>query len=94
MANEVTDNTTASRFELKTDKGMAFISYRRLGDVLSLDHTDVPDALSGQGLGSALVKGALDLVRDRGEKIVARCSFVERYLEKHPDYGTLVDSGG
>ena len=84
MANEVHDNASQSRFELTTDKGTAFIAYRQSGNVLSLDHTEVPESMAGQGIGSAIVKGALDLIRQRGQKIVAQCSFVERYLEKNP----------
>ena len=94
MANEVHDNASRSRFELTTDKGTAFIAYRQTGDVLSLDHTEVPESMSGQGIGSAIVKGALDLIRQRGQKIVAECSFVARYLEKNPGERELVHGGG
>jgi uncharacterized protein len=93
MANVVKDNSSASRFELKTEKGTAFINYRRSGDLLTLIHTEVPEALSGQGIGSALVKGALDLVQERGEKIIVQCSFVARFLEKHPGYQALETKG-
>lgn len=85
MANEVRDNPSRSRFELTTDQGTAFIAYRQLDNTLSLDHTEVPESMSGQGIGSTLVKGALDLIRARNQQILARCSFIARYLEKHPE---------
>lgn len=90
MANEVRDNAAEERFELRTEQATAIIAYHREEDVLSLDHTEVPEALGGKGIGSALVKGALDIVRGRGEKILARCSFVAAYIERHPEYRELL----
>lgn len=90
--NAVRDNAEAQRFELATDAGTAFISYRSTGGVLSLDHTEVPEALAGRGIGSTLVKGALDLIGSRKQKIVASCEFVARYIERHPEYRRLLVS--
>lgn len=90
MTHEVYDNTSAQRFELATDAGTAFIAYERRGDVISFDHTEVPDSLAGQGVGSALVKGALELVRSEGLKVIAQCSFVAAYIKHHPEYRALL----
>jgi predicted GNAT family acetyltransferase len=90
MTNEVRDNATEERFELQTEHATAFIAYHYEGDVLSLDHTEVPEALGGKGIGAALVKGALAIVRGRGQKIIARCSFVAAYIERHPEYRALL----
>jgi hypothetical protein len=53
-------------------------------------HTEVPEALSGQGVGSRLVRGALDLIRAEGLMVVPSCSFVAAWIGKHPDYADLV----
>jgi uncharacterized protein len=58
---------------------------------LRLDHTEVDDALEGQGVGSQLVKFALDELRANDHKIVPDCPFVAGYLDRHPDYRDLVD---
>jgi|ADGO01.1.fsa_nt_gi predicted GNAT family acetyltransferase len=89
---EVRNNETLQRFELETDAGTAFIAYSMDGDAVSLDHTEVPDALAGRGIGSALVKGTLELIAARKQKIVPRCSFVAAYLQRHPEYQSLVVS--
>lgn len=86
----IRDNLADEQFELETDSGTALIAYHREGDVISLDHTEVPEALAGQGIGSALVKGTLDAIRARGQKILARCSFVAAYIERHPEYRDLL----
>ena len=91
-ADAVRDNEDAQRFELSTEAGTAFIRYRSTGGVLSLDHTEVPEALAGRGIGSALVKGALDLIGSRKQKIVANCEFVAKYIERHPEYRRLLAS--
>lgn len=66
------------------------LRYARQGDRLVLVHTEVDRTLGRQGLGSALVRGALDDIRTRGLEIVPRCPFVRRYLERHPEYADLV----
>lgn len=90
MSYEVLDNPSEQRFELSAEGATAFIAYHREGGALSLDHTEVPPSLGGKGIGSALVKGALDQLKARGEKILVRCSFVASYIDKHPEYQSLV----
>jgi predicted GNAT family acetyltransferase len=46
--------------------------------------------LGGKGIGSKLIKGALDLVRADGLKVIARCPFVKAYIEKHPEYADVL----
>jgi predicted GNAT family acetyltransferase len=55
-------------------------------------HTEVDDDHEGEGVGSALIRGALDDVRDKGGSVVALCPFVQTWIGKHDDeYGSLVD---
>ena len=90
MTNEVRDNTTDERFELNAEQATAFIAYHLEGEIISLDHTEVPSVLGGKGIGSALVKGTLDILRERGRKLLPRCSFVAAYIERHPEYRALL----
>ena len=52
-------------------------------------HTETPPALRGRGIASELVKGALEMIRADGLKVVAGCGFVVDYLSKHPEYADL-----
>jgi predicted GNAT family acetyltransferase len=45
----------------------------------------VPPADQGKGVGSWLVRAALDDVRRRGLKIVPACSFVVDFVRRHPE---------
>ncbi|MGE0872106.1 MAG: GNAT family N-acetyltransferase [Kofleriaceae bacterium] len=85
----VHDNKQRSRFELELDGHTAFAAYRRDGNVVTFVHTEVPKALSGRGVGSALAKGALDLVRAAGDTIVTECPFIAGYVAKHPELHDL-----
>ena len=51
--------------------------------------TETPAALRGRGIASELVKGALELIRSDGHKVVAGCSFVSEYLDQHPEVADL-----
>jgi uncharacterized protein len=90
MASTVHDNTSAQRYEMDVAGKTAFISYRRAGDIVVLLHAEVPQELSGRGLGKALVQATLELARSRGEKIVPRCPFIASYIKRHPHFQDLV----
>lgn len=90
MADSTRDNPERQRFELEADGATAISEYRIKDGVITFTHTEVPEALSGRGIASRLIKGALDEVRARKLKVVSRCSFVTAYMEKHPEYNDLL----
>lgn len=78
-------NEEEGRFELTVDGHTAFITFSREGDTMTLIHTEVPDELEGRGVGSAVVRGALDYVRGNELKLIPECGFVKSYLKRHPE---------
>ena len=88
--DKVRDNKSRQRFELDVNGAMAFANYRLTPDSVIITHTETPRALRGRGIASELVKGALDLIRADGHKVIAGCGFVVDYLDKHPEYADLV----
>jgi len=64
--------------------------YEIAGNVITFIHTEVPPELGGKGVGSKLIKGALDQVRAEGFKVIAQCEFVKAYIAKHADYADLL----
>jgi len=89
VSNNVRDNTQRHRFELDADGHVAFSEYKRADGVLTIMHTEVPAALGGKGIGSALVRGLLDIARAQDLKVVTKCPFVAGYIDKHPQYADL-----
>jgi predicted GNAT family acetyltransferase len=90
MTETVRDNTEEQRFELVIDGQTAFVYYTPAPGIITLTHTDVPLVMSGQGVASRLIKGALEQVRARGLKVKAECPFVQGYLAKHPEFADLI----
>ncbi len=90
MNDTVSNNAAQHRFELEVDGHIAAAYYERSGDVITFEHTEVPAELGGKGIGSKLVKGALDHVRAEGLKVVAQCPFVKGWIGKHSDYAALL----
>jgi uncharacterized protein len=89
-ADNFTDNTARSRYELEVDGEVAFIDHVGEGDAVAFTHTEVPKSMEGKGIGSRLVRGALDDARRRGFKVVPRCPFVQEYAARHPEYQDIV----
>lgn len=54
-------------------------------------HTEIDEEHTGQGLGTTLVKSALDDVRQAGGAVVPICPMFAAYIKRHPEYEVLVD---
>lgn len=87
----VTNDSGRQRFEAMVGEHVAgWISYSDVDGVVDMQHTVVGDEYEGQGVGSALVRSALDEVRASGGKVRPSCPFVKSYIEDHDDYADLV----
>jgi predicted GNAT family acetyltransferase len=86
----VIDNKAEAEFELTVSGKRAVAAYQMEGDTIVFTHTIVPKALEGRGVGSKLIRAALDSARDRGLKVIPQCPFVAAYIEKHPEYRELL----
>jgi predicted GNAT family acetyltransferase len=88
----VVDNKALSRYEARIGETVAGYSvYQITTSIIIIEHTEVDPAYEGQGVGGALVQGALDDIRDQGQrKILAVCPFVRSWLGKHHEYRDLV----
>jgi uncharacterized protein len=90
MIGTVNNNTKEHRFELEVDGHLAAAYYESSGNVITFTHTEVPAELGGKGVGSSLVRGALDQVRAEGLKVVAQCPFVKAWIGKNSAYADLL----
>jgi predicted GNAT family acetyltransferase len=91
MSSDVIDRPDQSRFELPVEGAVAVAYYRVDGDRVTLTHTEVPQHLSGQGIGSRLAKGVFDALKASGRRAVAKCPFMAAYASRHPEYAALLD---
>jgi predicted GNAT family acetyltransferase len=96
MATEVRitreDGPKRGRYVAKVDgvEGEGELVYHHAGEkVISADHTGVPDAFRGMGVGRALVERLVADARAEGFKILARCPYVKAEWGKHPEWNDL-----
>ncbi|OAV43245.1 GNAT family N-acetyltransferase [Lewinella sp. 4G2] len=88
--DQVVNNEDEFRFEIVSGSQTSILDYRLGRKRIALVHTEVPDELQGQGLGSALVAFALQHAKDKGLMVLPYCPFVAAYLERHPEWSDIV----
>ncbi|GGH38263.1 GNAT family N-acetyltransferase [Microbacterium album] len=98
----ITENPEHSRFEahLAGDSAepegsadgelVGVLAYSDDEDTRTLLHTVVGEEHSGHGIGGELVARAFAEARERGRRLVPVCTFVQAWLERHPDQRDLV----
>ena len=93
-ALEVRDQPDDHRYEVwAAGERAGFAAYELREGVISFTHTEIADRFEGAGVGSQLVRGALDDVRAAGRlRVEAPCPFVSAWIERHPEYQDLLAS--
>ncbi|MFI7598307.1 GNAT family N-acetyltransferase [Actinoplanes sp. NPDC049681] len=92
MEIAVTDVPERERFEARDEEGTlaGVITYQLTGGIIAYTHTNVDPAFEGHGVGSALARAAMDDARARGRTVVPICPFLGGWLDKHPEYESLL----
>ena len=89
----VRDNPERHRFEIDLGDGtFAIAEYTLPAGKMMFTHTEVPDAHEGKGIGTMLIRFALDAARERGRKVIPICPFFGAYMQKNTDTHDLLDS--
>lgn len=65
--------------------------YRLQGGDLILVHTEVPETMSGRGIGGKLVRAAVARARTDHLTLVPWCPYARRWLKEHSDEAGGVD---
>ena len=87
----VHDNPDARRYEATVDGALAgFAAYRTQPGLIAFMHTEVEEAFEGHGVGSILIREALDDARRRGFEVLPFCPFVKSFIAEHREFVDLV----
>lgn len=87
----VKHNPEQRRFEWQQPGApLALLSYIKDAHRVIFDHTFVPDELRGRGIAAELTRTALAEARRQHWKVVPQCSYVARFIERHPEYSDLL----
>lgn len=63
------------------------LTLRRVADgVWNANHTGVPKAIGGRGVGKALVRAMVEDARHHGYQVVPGCPFVAKLFERKPEW--------
>lgn len=90
----IANNEAAHRFEARVGDHLAVADYTLTKqNMLVFTHTEVPEALAGQGLASKLIRFALDHARAEHLTVMPLCPFVKAFILRHPEYRDLVTPG-
>ncbi|MGO4569757.1 GNAT family N-acetyltransferase [Rhizobium sp. 2YAF20] len=90
MDTQVRDNRERHRFEREIHSEVYAAAYYEIkNENFVFFHVEVPE-FEGQGIGAALVRGVFDILRERGNRAIIKCSFMENFLQAHPEYHDVV----
>ena len=88
----VNDNPQRHRFEIDLGEGrFAIAEYTLPAGKIMFTHTEVPEDREGKGIGTMLIRHALDAARQRGLKVIPICPFFAAYMQKHAEVQDLLD---
>ena len=88
----IRDNPEKHRFEADLGDGsFAIAEYNLPTDKIMFTHTEVPPGHEGKGIGSALIRHALDEARRRGLQVIPICPFFAAYMQRHAEVQDLLD---
>lgn len=86
----VIDNKEMNRFETEIDGHQAIIEYSVLPNILSLNHIEVDKELAGKGVASEMTEKVLLQIEQRGLKVIPICPFIKKYIQKHPEWNSII----
>ncbi|MGA4670174.1 GNAT family N-acetyltransferase [Propionibacteriaceae bacterium Y1923] len=66
-----------------------YIEFHEADGVIDMPHTIVDEAFGGRGYGKDLARFAFDDARERGLKVKPTCPFLDRFMQKTPEYQDL-----
>jgi len=83
-------NKTDKQFEIEINGAKAFITYRETSETITLLHTEVEDALQGQGASTAIIEKTLTAIEESGKKLIPLCPLVVAYIKRHLEWKRIV----
>lgn len=93
MDLKITRNDEAKEYQAEFERRKIYIEFIAAKGRIYLVHTEVPKGLEGKGLGSAIVKGTLELIEANGDALFPLCPFVASYIRRHPEWKRILAPG-
>lgn len=88
---EVEETGSKGRYVIRQGEDEAEMTFTKVGQhQLIIDHTEVPDAFRGQGIGARLVARAVEDARAAGKTIIPLCPFAASQFRRHPEWADVL----
>ena len=88
---ELDEGGSKGRYVFRAEGAEAEMTFSKAGEhLLIIDHTEVPDAFRGQGVGLKLVTRAVEDARMSGKKIIPLCPFANTQFRRHPEWADVL----
>jgi predicted GNAT family acetyltransferase len=90
MSERVQHQPQASRFVVEAGGPPAVLDYQLQDGRMVITHTNVPEALRGQGVAAELTRAALAHAQANRLKVTPACSYAASFLQQHGEYAALL----
>ena len=85
------ESASKGRYLYRSGEEVAEMTFSKAGaSLVIIDHTEVPAAFRGQGVGQALVARAVADFRAAGKKVLPLCPFAASQFRRHPEWTDLL----
>lgn len=90
MATRIVHTPESGRYELFIDDVLAgYSEYVERNGVRDFNHTVTLPEFRGRGVAGEVTEYAMSDTRAAGATVLASCSYVDHYLDSHPEFADL-----
>ncbi|MBP7242589.1 GNAT family N-acetyltransferase [Amaricoccus sp.] len=89
------DGPKKARYIHRAEGAEAELVLSKVGEGRAIiEHTEVPDAMRGLGVGQAMVARAVVDARSAGRRLLPLCPFAAAQFRRHPEWEDVLDRRG
>lgn len=91
MSYNVKHNKQFQKFYVSVGGREAFLKYEKVGEgIIDFKMLYVPKNLRGVGIAEKVLKRAINFVENNNFRIKSSCSYINHFLESHPEFQAIV----
>ena len=80
----------AERWTVDLEGQRSLLDYHLADGVMTIRHTEVPEAVGGRGIASRLVGAAFAWARAQGYRVRPACEYAAVWVQRHPQQADIV----
>ena len=80
----------AERWTVDLEGQRSLLDYHLADGIVTIRHTEVPQALGGRGIASRLVGAVFAWAREQGYRVRPACEYAAVWVQRHPQQADIV----